>query len=92
MSGNSVHVHTKTVTSDNTGKVSFSGIPSGHDYILKETKAPDGYQLNEAEYKVTVAYDKVDWKNKPADSKVVNKPLEPVVYLKDGVGYEETDV
>lgn len=41
------------------GKVTFSNIPSGHEYILTETKAPNGFQRTEDTYRVTAAYDKL---------------------------------
>lgn len=45
-------------SSTNNGSVKFINIPSGHKYILKETKAPNGHILNKTEYDVEVAYDK----------------------------------
>jgi len=33
----------KTDTSDDDGKISFTNIPSGHKYTLTETTTPDGY-------------------------------------------------
>ena len=41
------------------GKVAFSNIPSGHTYILKETKAAIDHEQSKKEYKVIVSYDKV---------------------------------
>ncbi|MGN0972059.1 MAG: SpaA isopeptide-forming pilin-related protein, partial [Aristaeellaceae bacterium] len=55
----SVKVPVMTVWSDSDGKVSFSGIPSGHQYTLTETKAPTGALPSGTVYHVTVAYDKV---------------------------------
>ena len=52
-------VESQTATSDVDGKVSFTGIPSGHTYTLEETKIPDGYQKTGEHYRVIVAYDKV---------------------------------
>jgi len=48
-----------TAVSDHTGKVSFDRIPSGHTYILTETKTPEGYITTKNTYQVTVAYDKL---------------------------------
>ncbi len=48
-----------TVTSGENGKVSFTNIPSGHSYVLAETKVPEGYKANDNIYKVTVAYDEL---------------------------------
>jgi len=50
---------TYTATSGTEGIVTFSGLPSGHDYVLQETKAPLGYQLSDATYSVKIAYDMV---------------------------------
>ena len=41
------------------GMVSFSGIPSGHQYTLTETGVPDGYRKSEDTYTVKVAYDEI---------------------------------
>ena len=49
---------TYTASSTSNGSVKFINIPSGHKYILKETKAPNGHILNKTEYDVEVAYDK----------------------------------
>lgn len=49
----------KTATSEANGLVSFTGIPSGHTYILEETFVPAGHQQNPATYLVEVSYDKV---------------------------------
>lgn len=46
-------------TSDANGTVTFSNIPSGHTYVLEETKVPDGYVANGNKYTVIVAYDEV---------------------------------
>ena len=46
-------------TSDEKGTVTFTNIPSGHEYSLEETKVPDGYSANGNTYQVTVAYDKL---------------------------------
>lgn len=43
----------KTLESDNAGKIVFENIPPG-EYTLKETEAPDGYELLEDYYKITV--------------------------------------
>lgn len=49
---------TYKASSTSNGSVKFINIPSGHKYILKETKAPNGHILNKTEYDVEVAYDK----------------------------------
>ena len=53
----STAISDQTVISGADGVVSFSDIPSGHQYSLEETKVPDGYYANDNHYKVTVAYD-----------------------------------
>lgn len=45
-----------TAKSDEKGQVTFSNIPSGHKYILKETKSPENYTGDSKEYNITVAY------------------------------------
>lgn len=52
------HVGTLTYTSqtDSLGKVTFTNIPSGHTYKLKETVAPTNYKLSTKEYTVVVSY------------------------------------
>ncbi len=55
---NSVAIGDKTASSDMAGQVQFANIPSGHKYILEETKAPDGYAANGDKYAVEIAYDK----------------------------------
>ncbi|MBQ7004026.1 MAG: LPXTG cell wall anchor domain-containing protein, partial [Oscillospiraceae bacterium] len=54
-----VAVPDQVKTSGEDGKVSFSGIPSGHQYTLVETKVPDGFGANGNTYSVTAAYDKI---------------------------------
>ena len=58
--GEAVTVTDLTATSDSSGNVAFTGIPSGHKYILKEIKAPDGYSVDPNKYySVEIAYDKL---------------------------------
>lgn len=47
---------TYTATSGTDGKVKFTNIPSGHKYILKESKAPEHFDATTNEYPVEVAY------------------------------------
>ncbi len=42
---------------DENGIVSFDFIPSGHKYILEETKVPESYLTNGSTYNVVAAYD-----------------------------------
>ncbi len=55
----SVVLEDRTATSDESGAVCFSGIPSGHAYILTETNVPEGYTASADTYAVTVSYDAV---------------------------------
>ena len=57
--GTAVTVENRTATSNESGTVSFTNIPSGHSYTLTETKVPDGYSSDGSRYQVMVAYDKV---------------------------------
>lgn len=50
-----------TAISDENGKVTFANIPSGHKYILTETKAPPGYAIDNRSYQITIAYDEVEY-------------------------------
>ncbi|MDY2679104.1 MAG: Cna B-type domain-containing protein, partial [Lentihominibacter sp.] len=52
-----------TATSDENGIVSFEGIPSGHEYTLEETSAPDKYTKTDAKYTFTVSYGEVTVKD-----------------------------
>lgn len=47
---------TVTATSDENGNVTINNIPSGHTFTLTETQAPEGYELSETSYNVTVSY------------------------------------
>ena len=47
----------KHASSNQRGIVEFTDIPSGHEYVLIETKAPEGYQRS-AYHAVNVAYGK----------------------------------
>ncbi len=57
---NNVHMDKNiyySAISDSDGKVNFNQIPSGHKYILEETKAPENYEKNTTKYNIEVAYD-----------------------------------
>lgn len=44
----------RTVSSDSKGQVSFDRLRSGIKYIVKEVKAPEGYQLNSTPFEFTL--------------------------------------
>ena len=46
----------KTVTTDNTGIVTITGLNPGQ-YLVRETKGPDGYQMDTASQTVTITTD-----------------------------------
>lgn len=52
-----------TAISDQDGKVTFKNIPSGHKYILTETKAPPGYAVDNTPYHITIAYGDVSYED-----------------------------
>jgi hypothetical protein len=94
------HIHscdeewTYSVQSDKDGYVNFQNIPSGHDYILKETSAPDGYQSTSETHILKVDFSKVTIdgeENKQIT--VVNKEIEYVDLSgsKTWIGDEKTD-
>lgn len=57
--GTIVAISDETATSDENGTVTFQNIPSGHKYLLEETKIPAGYSSNGNSYGMTVAYDEL---------------------------------
>lgn len=69
--GGSVSVASQTVASGADGLVAFDKIPSGHTYLLTETKVPDGYVTDGYTYEVKVAYDKVTVYKKDAANNIV---------------------
>ena len=79
---NGVYIGDMTATSDSDGKVSFTKIPSGHDYVLSETVPPNGYQYDDKiagvrnTYSVKVAYGETTVSGM-TDNKVLNKKIEP---------------
>ncbi len=75
------YIESITASSDEDGTVSFENLPSGHEYVLMETKAPEGYAAG-AHHSVHIAYGKTYFdgalvtENAPAV--VINSPIEPV--------------
>ncbi|MBE6738255.1 MAG: VWA domain-containing protein [Ruminococcaceae bacterium] len=67
--------------SDANGKVAFENIPSGHEYVLIETKAPEGYQRG-AYHAVNITYGKTYLDGvlvtEEAPAVIKNQTLEPV--------------
>ena len=78
----SEHKEVAKATSADDGTVTFSGLDDGK-YFLKETKAPDGYSVDEKEYTADVSDDTtIDGLKKVGDSyRVVNKvpPLDLII-------------
>ena len=70
MTEKTVTIPDMVATSDENGLVTFTNIPSGHDYILKEVEAPADHDKAE-DVEIIVAYDKVY--KAPDDNGVVNK-------------------
>ena len=70
MTEKTVTIPDMVATSDENGLVTFTNIPSGHDYILKEVEAPADHDKAE-DVEIIVAYDKVY--KAPGDNGVVNK-------------------
>jgi len=48
-----------TATSDKDGIVTFANLPSGHTYLMTETKVPAGYASGNLTWKVNIAYNDV---------------------------------
>lgn len=51
-----VEINDFVITSNEEGIFNFNKIPSGHEYYLFESLAPEGYLLNEIKYNVAVNY------------------------------------
>ncbi len=68
----------KTVTSDGSGQVEFSSIPSGHSYVLTESKAPVGYTKDDGQYTVEVSFGDVSVNGQKPENMVVTNRAETV--------------
>ena len=77
-----VTISKQTATTDGNGALSFTGIPSGHEYTLTEKTAPSGYIKDTTTHTVKVAYDKVylDGKDVTAGAVISNEPFAPATY------------
>ncbi|MBQ6877036.1 MAG: VWA domain-containing protein [Oscillospiraceae bacterium] len=89
-----VSIPEKTAETDENSVVRFTEIPSGHTYLLTETKAPDGYKASKNVYRVTVAYDETtvtitaeDGSEVPWNGTVVNE----ILYLLPATGGSGTN-
>jgi len=58
-------------TSDINGTVTFSNIPSGHTYILTETKPAPDYELSTSSHNITVSYGTVT--GTPENNTIINE-------------------
>lgn len=78
ISGN-VAISDMTATSGSDGKVSFTKIPSGHEYTLTETTHANGYQKYDVKHNVTVSYGETFVDGKPANvfAELENVKIQP---------------
>lgn len=86
-----VDIKDQKCTSADNGQVSFSNIPSGHEYVLSETVVPAGYEKT-ADKKVVVAYDKTTLNGKSQEDELLaveNKKLSELV-IKKFVDFDST--
>ena len=72
--GKVVAIEDMTAVSDENGKVEFSSIPSGHEYMLKETATITGYIINDTEYNVSVEAGEVKIDGKAVFETIGNMP------------------
>ncbi len=77
--GGKVIIAATNVQSDSRGMVSFGNIPSGHEYTLCESEAPEGYVSNSETYDVTVSYGKtsIDGSEITSAYEITNKVYAP---------------
>ena len=73
-----------TGATDEEGNIKFEGLDAG-TYTLKETKAPDGYQLSGKEYTVIIepVYENDELKSYTVTIKDGEKEIGNIVYTKD---------
>lgn len=84
-------------SSDENGKVVFENIPSGHEYFVIETKAPEGYQPG-SHHSVEIAYGKTYFDRTevtPSTPAVIKnqtiKPVEVVLSAKKNISGGEIE-
>lgn len=78
-------------SSDIDGIVSFKGIPSGHSYILKEDKAPEGYRLNgKREYLINVSYGKLEIESRSPEGFEVENSRKPLPSSNGAISVKKT--
>ncbi len=65
--------------SETDGKITFTNIPSGHTYTLKEITSPAGYAAENDYSTVTVSYGAVNAPDIKADGKFANQPAKTSV-------------
>ena len=54
----------RTATSGANGVVAFAGIPSGHNYVVTEISAPDGYVVSQETKNVSISWGKTIYDGK----------------------------
>lgn len=85
--GGKVVIADQIVTSGDNGLVNLTGIPSGHEYTLLESKAPEGYQKADS-HQVVVSYDKTYYDGVDVSTlsaiTIANKKLPPVSVKLEG--------
>lgn len=78
----------ETITLDAKGEGNFSNVPKG-EYIIRETKAPEGYQLDEKEYRVSVTQ---VGENANYNYLFFNPKLKDIKVTKEWSGQQEDEV
>ena len=77
--GGEVEIDEFVAETNSQGSILLDSIPSGHEYTLSETQAPEGYVESNNTYAVTVAYGKTYVDSSETSTVVVsNEALTPV--------------
>ena len=74
------------VTTNEGGKVTSNYLPALGEYYVKELKAPEGYNLNDKEYKFTISNDNLNPTIKVTDSVITNDFNFTKVYAQNVTG------